>query len=155
MFHLLHLLELLDVHRHSFLLLLGCTLNILAHQQLAVLPVAARLLVGNTYQIQPAGGRAEDGVHLLETSICGLGEEEIDDGDNLVRVGTLAKKKKDISRRDDGREGEGRGGEVAYKGINDGKDDVGFVLDICEGDGRDHDHHELRDKRVSKVVGMK
>ena len=51
-------------------------------EQLAVLAVAARLVARHADDVEDGGGFVEDGVHLLEGSVRGLGVEEVGYGDD-------------------------------------------------------------------------
>lgn len=51
-------------------------------EQLPGLAVHVRLVAGNLDHAEDAAGLVEDTVHLLQRTVGGLGEEEVDNGDD-------------------------------------------------------------------------
>lgn len=61
-------------------------------EQFTVGAVHVRLVPGEFDHVEDAGGLVEDAVHLFQRTIGGLGEEEVDDGDDegvTVEVSTM------------------------------------------------------------------
>jgi hypothetical protein len=91
---------------------LDCLLRVrIVNQQLALLVKPVRQVLRNLNNIERICRLVEDLVHLLETSVRGLGKEKVNGG---------------------------------YHGsVDDGENNVSLVANRGEGDGRDHDDHEI------------
>ena len=99
-------------------------------EQLAVLAVAPRLLLRHLDRVPDRRRLVEDGVHLLERAVRRLRVQEVDDGhDEAVAATGLAKWYLKVGKE--------------QASLHDGEDDVGLPGDGGEGDGRDHDDHEV------------
>lgn len=87
------------------------------HQQLAVLAVAPRLHLGLVHDLE----------HALPAGL-----DVVEDTIHLLETAVRRLRVEEVDRGH-------------HEGVDDGEDDVGLVADGVEGDGGDHDDHEVED----------
>lgn len=106
--------------------------------ELAVLVVAVWFLDGDARHVEDAPGLLEDVVHFFQRAVPRFREEEVDHGEHegvAALVSCVA-------------------WEPMRGVLHDGEDDVGFVSDVLECNGRDHHHHEVEDPVGTACVSV-